>query len=88
MVGSIIQTKTSNYQNELNTIWLNNGGVGDDIKVQENQWMVGISKKNKNDKILYDIYVSLSTNQKDKLTIEMTQRLDFNILFDRILESL
>jgi len=54
--------KNSNYMNELNTIWQNNGGVGDEIKVQENQWMVGVSKKNKNDKILYDIYVSLSTN--------------------------
>ena len=34
--------------------------------------MVGVSRKNKNDKILYDIYVSLTTNPKEKMTIEMT----------------
>ena len=51
---------------------MNNGGVGDEIKVQENQWVVGVSKKNKNDKVLYDIFVSLSSNPKDKMTIEMT----------------
>jgi len=36
-------------------MWQNNGGIADEIQIQENQWAVNISKKNKNDKVLFEI---------------------------------
>jgi hypothetical protein len=54
-INSMIAKQTDSVQRqtgyELNTIWQNNGGVGDEIKAQENAWMglVGVSKNNKND---------------------------------------
>ncbi len=45
--------------NDKNTIWDNNGGIGDGIFTQGEQLVVNVSKKNKNDKRLFDIFVSL-----------------------------
>ena len=74
--------------NQDETIWENNGGVGDLALSQNNQVMINVSKTNQNDKRLFDVYVSLETMPQDRLLIEITQQQDFETLYIRIKESL
>lgn len=47
-----------------------------------------MSKRNQDDKRVFDVYVSLSTMPQDRLLIEITERQDFHNLVQKIEESL
>ena len=74
--------------NDKNTIWDNNGGIGDGIKSLGEELVVNICKSNKDDKRLFDIFVSLLNMPQDRILIEISQKMDFNALFDKIKERL
>lgn len=70
------------------TIWENNGGVSDVINFGHGQEIVSVSRTNQRDQRMFDVYVSLKTMPQDRFHIQVTQKQDFNALFDRIRESL
>lgn len=83
-----ITTQLIEEQNSEETMWENNGGVGDLALNQNNQLMINVCKTNQNDKKMFDIYISLESMPQDRLLIEITQQQDFETLFMRIQESL
>jgi len=69
-------------------IWSNNGGTGDTILYSANDVVINISSKGKDDKKLFDIFVSLRDSPKDRLLIEISQKQTHAALYDLIRQAL
>ena len=69
-------------------IWNNNGGTGDEVRYPKGAEIVNVSKAGKDNKKIFDIYMSLKTNPKERLLIEIMQHENFTSLYSRIKESL
>jgi len=63
-------------------IWSNNGGTGDQIYCPDNNFVINVSNKGKDDRRLFDVFISLKTIPEDRLLIEVTKKLTHSALFN------
>ena len=68
-------------------IFQNNGGVEDMVKSHNYQEVINVSKKTKDDKIEFDITVSLYSAPKDRFMFQITQKMNFQLFFAQIKDA-
>jgi len=57
--------------------WTNNGGTGNILVNASAQHIINISKSGKDDRRLFDVFVSLSDTVADRMLVEITQKQSF-----------
>jgi hypothetical protein len=67
-------------------IWNNNGGTNDNIDSHNIQ--INVSAKGKDDKRLFDVYVSLTNMPEERLLIDITRKQTMSGFFRTVRESL
>lgn len=72
---------------ELLTVYLNNGGVEDMVKSQNNVEVINVSKTTKDDKIEFEVTVSLYSRPNDRFFFQITKKQDFQRFFSQIKDA-
>lgn len=70
------------------SVWYNNGGTGDNVYFPKDAEIINVSKSGKDNKKIFDIYMSLKNKPEERLLIEIMQHENFDSLYQRIKESL
>lgn len=68
-------------------VYLNNGGVEDMVQSQNNQEVINVSKTTKDDKIEFDVTVSLYSKPNDRFIFQITKKQDFQRFFSQIKDA-
>ena len=69
--------KLKDQQTEKFQVFLNNGGVTDEILSHNYQEVISTCKKSKEDKILYEVTISLYSKAEDRFHFQVTKKMDF-----------
>ena len=69
---------------DVECIWTNNGGTGDVLSFNQNNFIINVHENGRKDKKLWDIYVSLKSRPEDRFLIEITKKTTYKILSELI----
>ena len=79
--------KLKDYQAEKFQVFLNNGGVHDEIMSHNYQEVISTCKKSKEDKILFEVNISLYSKTEDRFHLTVTKKMDFQQFFSQIKDA-
>lgn len=75
-------------ENEEDFMWNNNGGVGDSINDQKTNIAISVSNNCKDDRRLFEIYLSLKSNPDERMLVNISKRQTMQELYKEIVETL
>lgn len=79
---------TQQYDEDEDFIWANNGGVQDHIRYTKNNVIINVSRKGKDDKGLFDVYISLKCLPEERLIATISKKQSLADLYKLVIEAL
>jgi len=72
-----VNKQRKDHQVEKFQVFLNNGGVHDEIMSHNYQEVISASSRSKEDKILFEVNISLYSKTEDRFHFQVTKKMDF-----------
>jgi hypothetical protein len=72
-----VNKQRKDHQAEKFQVFLNNGGVNDEIKSHNYQEVISTCSRSKEDKILFEVNISLYSKTEDRFHFQVTKKMDF-----------
>ena len=69
-------------------IWQNNGGVQDHIFYTKNNVIINVSRKGRDDKGLFDVYISLKSLPEERLILTISKKQSLADLYKLTIDAL